>query len=298
MKVLINRKPLRDQAWGGGNLFVTALCDHLSKNNIEVCHKISSDIDVIFMQDPRYDDLGISINEISNYKRFNPNTKLVHRVNECDARKNTTGMDDLLRLCSTISNHTIFVSEWMKKYHLDLGWACNKNSVIHNGVNLNHFFPGEKLDNNKVNIVAHHWSNNRLKGFDIYEKIDKFVGNNNRFTFTYIGRHNNSFNNTNVIDPLYGFKLGRELSRYDVYVSGSVYDPGPNHILESLACKIPTYVIANGGGAVEFAGDSHTYDSFESLVSILKSMDYKLNEYTPRTWSACVEDYMEIICQK
>lgn len=298
MKALVNRKPLRDTPWGGGNLFLIALCDILSKNKVNVCHKISRDVDLIFIQDPRYDSLGISINEIASYKKFKPDTKIIHRVNECDARKNTSEMDHLLRECSKITDHTIFVSEWMREYHFNLGWHCEDTSVIHNGVNLSHFFPSEKIKNNKVNIVAHHWSNNRLKGFDIYENLDSFVAGNNKFTFTYIGRHNSSFKNTNVIDPLYGFDLGRELSRYDVYISGSVYDPGPNHILESLACKIPTYVISNGGGSVEFAGKSHSYESFEMLVSILESGDYKLNEYVPRSWDKCIKDYMEIICLK
>jgi len=298
VKVLINRTPLRNKAWGGGNLFLIALCDILSENKIEVTHKLSDDIDVIFMQDPRYNELQISVNEISAYKTFKPSTRLIHRVNECDARKNTDGMDSLLLKCSKITDHTVFVSEWMRDYHISKGWQCKNTSVIHNGVNLNHFVQREKIDNGKVNIVAHHWSSNRLKGFDIYEKLDELVGNNDRFTFTYIGRHNGTFKNTKIIDPLFGLNLGRELSRYDVYISGSVYDPGPNHVLESLACKIPTYVISTGGGAVEFAGNSHVYSSFESLISILESMNYKLNNYTPRPWSECIKDYMEIICQK
>ena len=295
MKVMINRKPLRGQPWGGGNLFIIALCDILSKNKIEVTHSLSDDVDIVFMQDPRYNDLQISINEISAYKSLHSGTRIIHRVNECDARKNTHGMDDLLRKCSTITDHTIFVSEWMRDYHLRLGWKSKKNTVIHNGVNLDHFSEGEKIKNGKINIVAHHWSNNRLKGFDIYEQIDEIVGNNSKFTFTYIGRHNSTFKNTRIVDPLFGRDLGRELSRHDVYVSASICDPGPNHILESLSCKIPTYVISTGGGAVEFAGLTHVYNNFEDLVSILKKGNYNTNAYKPRGWEECIEDYMKII---
>ena len=295
MKVLINREPLRNKAWGGGNLFITSLCDILSENKIEVTHRFSDDIDIIFMQDPRYNELNISINEIINYKSTHPKTKIIHRVNECDARKNTDDMDNLLRECSKFTDHTVFVSNWMKNYHIDKEWHCKDTSVIHNGVNLNHFLKREKIKNGKVNIVAHHWSNNRLKGFDIYEKIDDFVGDDNDFTFTYIGRHNNTFKNTRVISPMHGASLGKELAMYDVYISGSVYDPGPNHILESIACKIPTYVISNGGGAVEFAGSDHTYSTFEELIDILKSKNYKLNNYSPRSWRECISDYMSLI---
>lgn len=295
MKVLVNREPLRGQPWGGGNLFIIALCDELSTAGIDVSHKLSHDIDVIFMQDPRYSELQISINEIAAHKSLYPGTRIIHRVNECDARKNTSGMDGLLRKCSTLTDHTIFVSKWMRDYHLKLGWESKKNSVIHNGVNLDHFSEGEKMENGKINLVAHHWSNNRLKGFDIYEKIDELVGDDNKFTFTYIGRHNNTFKNTRIVDPLFGKDLGRELSRHDVYISASICDPGPNHILESLACKIPTYVISTGGGAVEFAGLTHAYDDFKDLVSILKMGNYDINDYIPRSWKECIADYMKII---
>ena len=297
MKVLINREPLRDRPWGGGNLFLIALCDSLSKNKVEVTHRLSEDIDIIFMQDPRYSDLQISVNEIASYKTFKPAAKIIHRVNECDARKNTGDIDNLLRECSKITDHTVFVSDWMREYHIARGWNCLRTSVIHNGVDLNHFSPRDKIDNGKINIVTHHWSNNRMKGFDIYEKLDRFVKDSELFTFTYIGRHNSTFKNTKTIDPLYGIDLGKELSKYDVYISGSVYDPGPNHILESVACKIPTYVISTGGGAVEFAGLDHTYDTFEELVEILKSRAYKANDYNARSWSECIDDYMLIIEQ-
>ena len=295
MNVLINRKPLRDQPWGGGNLFLTALCDILASSSVNVKHNFSDDIDVIFMQDPRYNELQISVNEIAAYKNFNPNTKIIHRVNECDARKNTNDMDDLLRECSKITDHTVFVSEWMRQYHVSKNWQCKNTSVIHNGVNLDHFSKSEKIKNGKVNIVAHHWSDNRLKGFDIYEKLDRFVEANDEFTFTYIGRHNSTFKNTKIIDPLTGIDLGRELGKYDIYISGSLYDPGPNHILESLACRIPTYVISNGGGSVEFAGNDHSYDTFEDLVDILKSRKYDLNDYIPTSWEYCIDQYMKII---
>ena len=41
-----------------------------------------------------------------------------------------------------------------------------------------------KINNKKVNIVTHHWSDNYLKGFDVYDKLDEFVKENNDFTFT------------------------------------------------------------------------------------------------------------------
>ena len=292
MKILVNRTPVAGP-WGGGNLLVKSLYEILPKMGVTVTSVFEKDIDLIFMQDPSYGDTGISINEIIKYKSENPNTKVVHRVNECDARKGTTGVDDLLKECSKYTDHTVFVSNWMKEYHTNNKWMCN-SSVIYNGVNKDHFFESEKIDNRKVNIVTHHWSNNRMKGFDVYDWIDNFVGHQSDFTFTYIGRENGTFKNTKVIQPLFGKDLGSCLSKYNIYISGSLFDPGPNHILESLACKIPTYVYSDGGGCVEFAGKSHVYKGFEDLEKILILKNYDNNILSPSTWDECMIEYFDL----
>ena len=293
MKILVNRKPV-DGPWGGGNLLVRSLYDILPDFSVEVVSKFEKDIDIIFIQDPRYGSTGISINEIVKYKIENPNTKIIHRINECDARKGTKGVDSMLSECSKHTDHTVFVSNWMKNYHEKIGWNCKSTSVIYNGVDKSHFSESEKIKNDKINLVTHHWSSNRMKGFDIYEKLDKFVKENSDFTFTYIGRENGNFKNTTVIEPLFGEDLGKCLSKYDVYISGSLFDPGPNHILESLACNIPTYVYIDGGGCVEFAGNTHAYNTFEDLKDMLMIKNYTKNTFIPDSWQECMSQYFNL----
>jgi len=203
-------------------------------------------------------------------------------------------MDDILQQCSQIVDHTVFVSEWMSNYHQNIAWHCDSTSVIRNGVDLEIFKPREKINNGKINIVTHHWSNNAMKGFDIYNKLDKLVEDSDKFTFTYIGREMGSFKNTNVVAPLFGEDLGKELGRYDVYVSASRFDPGPNHILESLACKIPTYVFFYGGGCVEFAGNNMTYNSFDQLKEILELGNFTENDTYPYDWNYCLEQFYNL----
>ena len=190
---------------------------------------------------------------------------------------------------------TIFVSDWIKRYHIDRGWNCENSSVIYNGVNTDHFKKSEKINNGKINIVTHHWSDNAMKGFDVYDLLDRFVKENKEFTFTYIGRHRGTFKNTKIIEPLFGESLGKELSKYDVYISGSRHDPGPNHILESISCSIPTFSHIDGGGACEFSGDSHVYKTFDDLISILHLKKYAKNSLTPQTWADCVEKYEKVL---
>ena len=298
MKILINRKPV-EGPWGGGNLFVKALESMASYRGHEVTYRLEDGINCLFMQDPRYDELGISINELANYKLQNPGTLFVHRVNECDARKGTNDMDTLLRQCSSYTDVTFFVSSWMKKYHESLGWNCKNTEVAYNGVNRSHFKGNKKINNGSVNIVTHHWSNNFLKGFDIYEFLDEYVSDHNA-TFTYIGRENGTFKNCNIIPPLHGKDLGEELGRYDVYISGSRFDPGPNHILEALSCNIPTYVHSDGGGAVEFAGLDFCFKDTAHLKNILDNFSNTLMNDTSWlcSWEDCASFYLDKIEEK
>ena len=132
MKILLNRKPV-DGPWGGGNIFLKAFIKESILRKHEVIHEMQPGIDLLFMQDPRYDELGISANEIINYKLQFKNVKVVHRINECDGRKGTVDMDQLLKSCSEYSDLTLFVSNWMKNYHLDKSWMCKNNEVFING---------------------------------------------------------------------------------------------------------------------------------------------------------------------
>ncbi|MAG24683.1 hypothetical protein CMI47_03800, partial [Candidatus Pacearchaeota archaeon] len=114
------------------------------------------------------------------------------------------------------------------------------------------------------------------------------------FTFTYIGRTKRKL--SKIIKPLYGKELADELGKYDIYVSGSKNDPGPNHVLQSLACKLPTYVAHDSGGAREFAGDDHIFSSFKELEYILLSKHFKQNNAIKlQSWEECITKYIEIM---
>ena len=105
-----------------------------------------------------------------------------------------------------------------------------------------------------------------------------------------------SVKNSTIINPLHGLALGEELSKYDVYVSGTRFDPGPNHIIESIACQIPTIVYKDGGGAVEFAGQKNVFSSKEELIEMLNS-DFTLiqNALKPCSWEDCIGNVAKIV---
>lgn len=297
MQVYLNRR-VHQGPWGGGNLFVKAFHE-LVKNHSNVENLFNTDgrinPEVMLLAGLENDGQDISVEQAITYKMYvKPECQLVLRVNENDARKGTHHMDDILVKISEHIDGTVFVSHWLQDYFMERGWACKNNIVIHNGVDGEVFKPQPKLNNGKLNIVAHHWSDNRMKGADIYEAIDRFVGNrSDQFAFTYIGRHQCDFKHTNVVRPLHGKALGEELGKHDIYVSASLHDPGPNHILEALACGLPTLVDRRGGGCVEFAGDDHTFRDWNELEACLLGHGYGPNtSFIPPTWPECVQKYI------
>lgn len=298
MKVYVNRFP-KFGPWGGGAKFANSFHKIAPDSGVDIVPPDSVSIvpDVILLVGLDNDGQGISIDQAIMYKNLikdQHDVKLVLRVNENDARKNTTTVDKMLLKAASYMDATVFVSEWLQDYFVKQGWPTKKNTVIINGVDREIFKPQPKLDNGKINITAHHWSDNEMKGKDIYEQLDKLVGDYpDKLSFTYIGRHKCNFKNTNVIKPLHGKALGEELGKYDVYVSASRFDPGPNHITESISCELPTYVHVDGGGCVEFAGKDHSYQTFDELKKLLLSKDFKPNTSLQfPDWNDCIKEYI------
>jgi hypothetical protein len=291
MKICVNRIPVKGP-FGGGNLLTSAFWKLASEAGHEVVSELSEKIDVVFVIDPRVERGMPSMNDIISYKTTFPKTRVIQRVNECDARKGTNDVDTLLLDCSKVVDKTIFVSKWMQEYHVKKGWACENQAVIINGVDKTHFATVPKTWT-KTRIVTHHWSDNRLKGADVYEWIDEFIARHPEHEFTYIGRTQSKFKNTKVIAPLSGKALGEALAEHDVYISGSRFDPGPNHVLEALACGLPTYVHDHGGGSVEFAGEDHKFRGPQNIYDMLTKKTWTKNSYVPTSWEECILEYLK-----
>lgn len=294
-KVFVNRKPVLGP-WGGGNNFVKSLFNFGKEFGILFTADPKEKFDAILMIDPRYDEIGISVNEISNYKKENPSCPVLYRVNECDARKGTNEIDDLIVSMSSFLDEYIFVSNWIQSYFEEkFSTNFKKSSVVYNGVDKDHFFESpNKFESEKLRIVTHHWSNNELKGFDIYEKLDQ-ISKKECIQLTYIGRDRGTFKNSIVVPPLSGKDLGDAIREHDLYVSASRWDPGPNHVIEAVASGLPILAHAEGGGALEFAGKENSFENFEDLIEKIRSRSYNKSQNEFFDWKYCVEKYCERI---
>jgi len=312
MKIFFNRIK-RKEAYGGGSHFVTSMVDYLEKKGHVVVFQMQEkdnvikDIDVIFLIDPRPGDIGYSINHAIAYKnQINKNVKIIHRVNECDARKNTSFMDEMLVETSKHTDKTVFISKWLKEYFIEKGFKNAKNSsVIYNGCNISHFFPMKnKKIKDKIKIVTHHWSDNWMKGFDLYKFIDQEVVDD-QFEFTYIGRYCKDYKptNTKLIDPLWGPELGAELRKHDIYVTASRFEPCGMHHVEGAASGMPIIYYKDCGGINELCknhGEEYSnFDDFklklELIANNIEKYKNKINYENLDIEKCCEKFYQEIL---
>ena len=288
MKVSIGSK-IVEGPWGGGNLFVKNLSNYLLDLGHEVIYDLSEpDIDLILLTDPRSRrESSSTFNhlEITLYKKFiNPNTAVVQRINECDERKNTNNINDFYLEASKCADKVVFVSDWLKRIYTELGMEIDKTRVIMSGSNREIFKNYKnKLNNQKINIVTHHWSSHKNKGFETYKLLDNLVVNSKwegKLQFTYIGNTSEKYvlNNSVVVDPLSGTELGKKLSENDIYWTGSINEPSGNHHIEAALCGLPILFLNSGGIPEYCSGYGVSYENLEEfeekLQNIIEKMEY------------------------
>jgi hypothetical protein len=272
---------IQEGPWGGGNRFAQSLAQAMIAAGHQVVFDLhATDIDVILLTDPRAHSPSVSFSSgsILRYLLFkNPQAVVIHRINECDERKGTNFMNAALVRANWCADFTVFVGSWMTDLPV---WKKNLRtpySVILNGAdqsvfNPEGFHPWDGLS--PLRLVTHHWGGNWMKGFDIYQQIDRMLVEpvwRNKILFTYIGNvpKNFRFQNVRHIAPLNGLALAAEIKRHHAYVTASVNEPGGNHQNEAGACGLPLLYRRSGCLPEYCAGFGIPFDDndFESALS-------------------------------
>ncbi len=246
---------LFDEPFGGGNQFGKSLRQKLYQHQSDVVHDLDSKyLDIILLTGSRGRLTAYETNETAFYSLFrNRSALIVHRINECDERKNTKNVNKRLRRADKIADHTVFVSEWLRDLHLSQGMNPKSYSIILNGSDTNIFNPRDyKRWNGEepLRIVTHHWGASWQKGFDIYQRLDNMLAKSEvkeKYHFTYIGNLPDgfTFKNSEYIPPLSGKELADALRRNHVYLTASRNEPGSNHQNEGALCGLPLLYIEN-----------------------------------------------------
>tara|TARA_Y100000592_G_scaffold15326_2_gene22356 strand:- start:5628 stop:6536 length:909 start_codon:yes stop_codon:yes gene_type:complete len=300
MIVYVNRKP-HVGPWGGGNKTLSGICENLTSLGHSVVFNLQENIDVILCFDPRPDSSGIWYQHLYNYKqKFN--TPIVHRVGDLGTHSKPE-LYDLVKQTIPHSSHVVFPSQWALEYSDFKG----KNYSIIPNRPRSIFYENRDINfksTEKLKAVTHHWSNNPMKGFDVYSHIDKNLAD--ILDFTYIGRVPESFSfaRSKYIPPVDDREISKLLPKNDFYLTASRQEAGANHVLEALAAGLPVIYHEDGGSIGEYVGNHGIpYSDQDSLYSAILDMKENLESYKAnlKDYSEdiqqTIDQYCEIICQ-
>lgn len=313
MKISIGTN-IKDGPWGGGNLFAINLKEYLISKGYKVVNDLKDhDIDIILITEPRKTSESSAFThiDVKNYLKFvNRKTLVMHRINECDERKNTNFVNKYLIEANKVADYTVFVSQWLKDLYINQGINEKNNHVVLAGANMDIFNSNgiNKWDRNeRLKIVTHHWGADWNKGFSIYSLIDKLLGKEywrKKIEFTYIGNLPKKFKfiNSNHIEPLSGVELSNELKKNHVYITGSLNEPSGNHHIEAAQCGLPVMYI-NSGGVKEYCknyGLEYTESNFEEkLDQMMINYDnfYKKMDKYPFNSEEMCKEFLELFLE-
>ena len=306
MKVSIGTN-IKDGPWGGGNLFAINLKNHLNSKGIHVTNNLNDDdIDIILITEPRKTSESSAFThvDVQKYLKFvNSETLIMHRINECDERKNTRYLNKYMINANKVADYTVFVSTWLKNLYENQGMNTDNNHVILAGANKEvfnskNFTPWDGIG--KLRIVTHHWGANWNKGFDIYKELDNLLTKKkwqDKISFTYIGNvpKNFKFKNTKVIRPLSGKKLAQSIKKNHVYLTASINEPSGNHHIEGAQCGLPLLYIDSGGipeycnGFGEVFNKTNFEIKLEKLMNVYETSFKKMKNYPNNSDIMCTE---------
>jgi hypothetical protein len=300
--------------WGGGNRFVKALCEAMTDAGHTVVEALESpDVDLILVMDPRWRHPNVTFTSgavLRYLMRRNSHAIVVHRINECDERKNGHGMNCKLRVANYCADHTVFVGSWLQNLDLWDKASGASSSIITNGADTRIFNAnGHQPWTGKgpLKLVTHHWGNNWMKGFDVYSQLDEMLAApkwRGRIGFTYIGNLPKGFRfkYARHISPLDGHQLANELRRHHGYVTASINEPGSNHQNEGALCSLPLLYLRSGclpeycaGYGIEFSAGEFV-PALVRYIDAYRSLQPRMAEY-PHTAARTTHAYQELFAQ-
>lgn len=291
--IAISMVPTRSP-WGGASPFVWQLQTILKRRGCHVQYHLRGKPDLLFIIDPRDDHPAkrFGLKELRSFRRRHPEVPVLHRINECDQRKNTNFMDELLRETNELSDYTVFIAEWLRDYFAAKWFDLSRpHRCIYNGADPAIYHPfGSAIPRagEPLRIVTHHWSDNPMKGFDVYERVDHLIadGKLSGFQLRVIGRWPQSlkWRSAELYGPMTGAPLARRLRECHIYLTASRWEPCGMHHVEGAQCGLPLVYHLDGGGIVE-AGKKYGLGYQDDPSEALRDMASRWPEFRRRVLS-------------
>lgn len=285
LQIFVNFK-CEQTAYGGGNQFLLKLIK--SHKNASYKFELQQNIDYYLIMDVRSGSRKVyKLEEIIEHKKkFNPNSPIILRINDCDYTRDEKKIDKTIIDNLTNFDHIVFNSLFIKNYFFSnyyINFKDVKFSIFYNSVDMEIFYHISHPPSTKPKIVTHHWSDNINKGYQIYYQLFQ----QSKIHFDFIGRKfNDAFiPQPKIVPQLSGVELCEKLNEYDIYVSASIYDSCPMHILEALACNLPILYLNQPGGVKDICTNLFTskvaepFENIEDLMEKIKLMHKNIQYY-------------------
>ena len=296
--LFINFKPDNTKAYGGGNITTYYIQKYFQNkyNNFKITYELEDSIQIYLIIDPFKDNnfKKYSLEQIINHRNMkNKNGKIIIRVNDCDITRPNLPPEQsrekaIIKNNNEI-NYFIFNSEFIRDYYQKF-IDVSKSAVIYNGCDTNIFYPENSIIDKpkQFKIITHHWSNNMNKGYQIYYDLWKYFMKTNNYEFVFIGKNiPDMFKEVPIIGPYVGNELANAIRNCQIYITDSIYDSCPNHVIEAISCGLPILYRRHEGGARELCelfpkkiGESYSNleELVEKMVMIRKNyLEYKKN---------------------
>lgn len=288
--VCFNLKPVRGP-WGGSSLFVSQLSKYLRNLGYKVTYTLTPDVDIIVLVDPRKDQKNkpFGLEEIRHFKSQKPSVRVLHRINECDQRKNSDFMDSMLKEANELADFTVFISSWLAEYHSKKWFdSARPHRVIYNGADPAVFHPvgsSRYRAGDTFRIITHHWSGHWLKGFDKYVIVDEMIADKvlDNVELIIMGRYPTEikWKSATLVPPLQGPEMARQLRAAHAYITASRWEPCGMHHVEGAQCGLPLIYHEDGGGIVE-AGKIYGVGFSDDIDRAITEMQDNWMEYRRR----------------
>lgn len=264
--VLIN--DFRPPPYGGGNQFLTAVRRELISRGVAVgVNKVGRHTQAML-----FNSFNFDFDQVSALR--DQGIRMVHRVDgpiSAYRGKDRDVDEKIWQINHDVADATVFQSEYSMKKHEEMGLNFVDPVIIPNACDSSIFYPSasrEPLKGRKVKLIMSSWSDNPMKGGDVYRWLDENL-DFSRYEFTYIGRTQEKFRNIEIRPPVGSHELAEVLRNHDILVFASRNDCCSNAMIESLACGLPV-VYHNSGGSGELAkGAGLAFEQKEEILGLL-----------------------------
>ena len=289
---------IKETPLGGGNQFLKLLKKQFIENGL---YAELEESDAVIFNSYQY------LREVVVAKRKYPDKVFIHRIDGPIRLYNH--MEDKRDLITNMINRyiadgTVFQSEWSRKENYRLGLKESQNeTIIYNCADPNIFYcdKSQKLKKNKkIKIIATSWSNNKKKGFAVYQYLDDNL-DWDKYEMTFVGNSPVEFKNIRHISPLSSVELAKILNESDIYISASQKDPCSNSLIEALSCGLPVICYKDGGHPELVKDAGELFEHQEEIPALLEKVVSQYGKYVNNIEvekaSIIMKQYYDFICE-